>query len=62
MVAEVNSSTDKGLGIAIITGVAIVAGALAMLLAPGEVIGAAGFAVAVGAGLALVIIVQLSND
>lgn len=52
--AEQSVSSDRQLGLAIVFGVIVVAGAVAMLMAPGDPLGAAGFAIAIFAGLALV--------
>lgn len=52
-------SSDRQLGLAIIAGLAVLAGAGAMLLWPGGRLAAAGFAVAVLAGLAVVGVVHL---
>lgn len=54
-----SAATDLRLGYAIVLGVLVVAGAIAMLLQPGESVGAAGFAIAVLAGLALVVTLHL---
>ena len=54
-----STSSDKQLGLAIILGLFVVAGGFAMLLAPGDSTGAAGFAVAIIAGLALVAVFHL---
>ena len=59
MVTESAGGTDKRLGYSIVFGVLVVAGALAMLLEPGELIGAAGFAIAIGAGLAVITALHL---
>lgn len=53
------AATDKRLGYAIILGLVVVAGGLAMLIDPGEPLGAAGFAVAVIAGLVLIAALHL---
>ena len=47
-------SSDKQLGLAIVFGLFVVAGGLGMLFAPGEIIGAASFALAIVSGLALI--------
>ena len=52
--------TDKRLGVAIVLGVVAIVGALAMLSAPGDLVGAVGFGLAVLAGIGLVVAVQLS--
>lgn len=53
------ASTDKQIGLAIIAGLVVLAGVAAMLLAPGEELGAAGFAVAIVAGLGVIGVVHL---
>lgn len=53
------ASTDKQLGLAIILGLFVVAGAVGMMVAPGDLLGAAGFALAIFAGVALVSIFHL---
>lgn len=50
---------DTRLGFAIILGIAVVAGGIAMLVAPGDLLGAGGFAVAIIAGLALIVALHL---
>lgn len=55
------SASDKQLGLTIVFGVLVLAGAVGMLLAPGELLGAAGFAVAIAAGLALVAVFHLTD-
>ena len=54
------SGTDKQLGLSLVFGIAVVAGSLAMLVAPGDSLGAAGFAVAIFGGLALIGTLHLS--
>lgn len=48
------ATSDKRLGYGIIFGIIAVAGAVGMLLAPGELLGAWGFAVAIVAGCLLI--------
>lgn len=52
-------TTDKRLGFAIVLGIAVLVGGLAMLTSPGELLGATGFAVAIVAGLALIVALHL---
>ena len=59
MAGERAVGTDKGVGLAIVAGTFVLAGAAAMLFAPGEAAGAAGFALAVLAGLAVVTVLHL---
>lgn len=47
--------SDKSIGVAIVLGVIAVAGAAAMLVEPGSVLGAYGFAVAIAVGSLLVV-------
>ena len=60
MVSNRSPETDMRIGYVIVLGALAVAGALAMLLAPGELPGAAGFATAVIAGLLLVVALHLA--
>ena len=50
---------DKRIGLSIVLAIGVVLGAGAMLLAPGEAIGATGFALAIVAGLLLITAVHL---
>lgn len=52
-------TSDKQLGLTIMLGLFVLAGAAGMLFAPGDAIGATGFAVAIVAGLALVAAIHL---
>ena len=54
-----SQATDKQLGLMIILGLFVLAGAGGMLIAPGDLLGAAGFAIAVIAGLALIAVIHL---
>ena len=53
------TATDKRLGFAIILGLVVAVGGVAMLIDPGEPLGATGFAVAIIAGLALIAALHL---
>lgn len=57
--AGVTNSDDMRLGYAIVLGVAVVGGGLAMMVAPGDLLGAGGFALAIIAGLALIAALHL---
>lgn len=48
------TATDRRLGYSIVLGVLVVAGGLAMVIAPGGAVAAAGFAIAILAGLVLI--------
>lgn len=56
------NTTDKQLGLALILGLVVLAGAGGMLLAPGDELGAAGFAVAVIGGLGLIAVIHLVDE
>lgn len=52
-------TTDKQLGFVIVLGLVVLASGATMLIAPGESLGAAGFAVAVVAGLVMIATIHL---
>lgn len=56
---ETSERTDLRLGYTIILAVLIVAGGIAMIIQPGEYLGAIGFALAILAGLTLVVTLHL---
>lgn len=55
MAHDATFETDKSIGLAVILGVLGVASAASMLVAPGTVVGAFGFAAAMTVGVALIV-------
>ncbi len=61
MAGAARQGTDKRLGLSITLGALAAAGAVAMLIAPGEVLGAWGFATAILTGVALIVTLQIAT-